>query len=203
MEDDAKGAEEQGLPDQHTAATTPALRGPARSTQPPQTAAATPRTNMNRVKIQFRSATSQSQLVVKSTFQMLEPAGQLSGLPPPTARDNGSQKTLKPYAIPMHKWIANAAGGTNHRLYVAAATVRSRSNSPGAELLRPVERCWHSWCSPCYFFVVVRSEAGVMCGPRVAPPPLAPIDRVRHPPPPSAPRSLGASVDPRISADGR
>ena len=30
-------------PHQHTAATTPALRGPARSSQPPQTAAAEPR----------------------------------------------------------------------------------------------------------------------------------------------------------------
>ena len=70
-------------PDQHKAATTPALRGPARSSQPPQTAAAMPRTTMNRVNIQFRSATSQSQLVVNSAFRMLDPAGQASGLPPP------------------------------------------------------------------------------------------------------------------------
>src|ERR1700733_973734 len=92
-------------PDQQMAAITPALRGPARSSQPPQTAAAMPKTTINRVNTQFRSATSQSQLVVNKAFRMPDPAGQATGLLPPMARDNGSQKTLKPYAIPMQRWI--------------------------------------------------------------------------------------------------
>ena len=75
---------------------TPALRGPERSSQPPQTAADTPKKTMNRVNAQFRSETSQSQLVVNRAFIMPEPAGQANGLAPPTARDSGNQKTLKP-----------------------------------------------------------------------------------------------------------
>ena len=68
-------------PDQQTAETTPALRGPARSSHPPQTAAATPRKTMNSVNTQLRSATSQSQLVVNSALTMPEPAGQATGFP--------------------------------------------------------------------------------------------------------------------------
>src|SRR3954470_5457133 len=103
-------------PHQHRAETTPVLRGPTRSTQPPQTAAAAPRKKMNRVNTQFRSATSQSQLVVNRAFRRPEPAGQAGGFAPPMARDSGSQNTLKPYAMPMHRWIASAAGGTSQRL---------------------------------------------------------------------------------------
>jgi hypothetical protein len=40
----------------------------------------------------------------------------------------GNQKTENPYAIPMHKWIANAAGGTSQRLNRGPATVRSRDS---------------------------------------------------------------------------
>jgi hypothetical protein len=58
---------------------------------------------MNRVNTQFRSATSQSQLVVNKAFRMPEPAGQFTGLLPPIARDSGSQKTLNPYAIPIQR----------------------------------------------------------------------------------------------------
>jgi hypothetical protein len=83
-------------PDQQTAAATPALRGPARSSQPPHSAAATPRKKMNRVNTQLRSATSQSQLVVNRAVKMDDPAGQASGLLPPISCDSGSQNTLKP-----------------------------------------------------------------------------------------------------------
>ena len=54
-------------PDQHSAATTPALRGPARSSQPPQMAAETPSSTKNSVNIQPMLATRQSQVVVKSS----------------------------------------------------------------------------------------------------------------------------------------
>src|SRR6476659_1195290 len=47
-------------PHQHTAATTPALRGPARSSQPPQRAALDPRNTKNTVYIQPRLGLSQS-----------------------------------------------------------------------------------------------------------------------------------------------
>jgi hypothetical protein len=42
----------------------------------------------------------------------------------------GSQKTEKPYDIPMHRWIASAAGGTNQRLNCGPAMVRSRDSRP-------------------------------------------------------------------------
>ena len=54
-------------PPQHSAATAPALRGPARSSQPPQIAAETPSTTKNSVYIQPMLATFQSQVVVKSS----------------------------------------------------------------------------------------------------------------------------------------
>ena len=43
----------------------------------------------------------------------------------PIARLRGSQKTLNPYAIPMERWMASAAGGTSHRLNPGCATIRS------------------------------------------------------------------------------
>jgi hypothetical protein len=46
----------------------------------------------------------------------------------PKARASGSQNTLKPYAMPMQRWIASAAGGMSHRLNPGAATMRSRSS---------------------------------------------------------------------------
>ncbi len=129
MKGNADGTEEQ------TAApaeggNNPALRGPERSNQPPQTAAATPRKKMNRVNTQLRSATLQSQVVVTSASMIPALGAQATGLPPVSARLNGSQKTLNPYAMPMHRWIANAAGGTNHRLKPGGAMVRARDSRP-------------------------------------------------------------------------
>jgi hypothetical protein len=43
-------------------------------------------------------------------------AGHATGAVTPTAWLSGSQNTLNPYAIPMDRWIASAAGGTSHRL---------------------------------------------------------------------------------------
>ncbi len=77
------------------AATTPALRGPARSSQPPHNAAAAPRNTKKRVKIQPRSAIGQSQLVVNSA-ETSERPGHTTGFCTPSARDSGSQNTLKP-----------------------------------------------------------------------------------------------------------
>ena len=71
------------------------MRGPARSSQPPQMAAAEPRKTKNRVYIQPRSATRQSQLVVNSEPTSVR-SGQSTGLVSPIARDSGSQNTLKP-----------------------------------------------------------------------------------------------------------
>ena len=54
-------------PPQQHAATTPALRGPTRSSQPPQSAADTPSTTKNSVYIQPMLAMRQSQVVVNSS----------------------------------------------------------------------------------------------------------------------------------------
>src|SRR5215831_3946932 len=89
-------AEKTRPPHQHSAATKPALRGPARSSQPPQTAAAAPRNTKNRVYIHPRSLTFQSQVVVN-----IRPTNDISGGQAidcliPSARESGSQNTLKP-----------------------------------------------------------------------------------------------------------
>ena len=57
-------AEMTNPPHQQNAATTPALRGPTRSTQPPQIAAEEPRKMKKSIYIGARSTTRQSQLVV-------------------------------------------------------------------------------------------------------------------------------------------
>src|SRR5438445_7507553 len=88
-------------PHQHSADTKPALRGPARSSQPPQIAAETPSTTKNKVYIQPMLATFQSQVVVNSSCQ--SESVHAFGAVRPIARDSGSQKTLKPYAMPMHR----------------------------------------------------------------------------------------------------
>src|SRR5215471_18298728 len=116
-------------PAQHRAATAPALRGPTRSSQPPHCAAETPSTTKNSVYIQPRLATRQLQVVVNSSPASEMFAQDGSGVPP-IARDSGSQNTLKPYAMPMHRWMHNAAGGTSQRLNPAAAMMRSRSSRP-------------------------------------------------------------------------
>ena len=82
-------------PHQHNAATTPALRGPARSSQPPQTAAETPNNTKNKVNIQPRLAMRQSQVVVNNS-SISDISGQATDLLMPMARDSGIQNTLKP-----------------------------------------------------------------------------------------------------------
>ena len=58
-------------PHQQSAATTPALRGPTRSSQPPQMAAEVPSSTKNSVYIQPRSNWVQSQLVVNSALPVM------------------------------------------------------------------------------------------------------------------------------------
>src|SRR5262245_6343772 len=101
-------AEMKKLPPQHSAATTPALRGPSRSTKRPKMAAEEPSRTKN------------------SEYMMLS---LLIGVP----RDceSGSQKTLTPYAMPIERWIASAAGGTSQRLYPVGAMIRSLAKRPG------------------------------------------------------------------------
>src|SRR6478672_3406328 len=117
-------------PHQHTAATTPALRGPARSSHPPNTAAAEPRNRKNIANIQVTSLLRQSQVVVVSADSS-DMSLHSTDLVMPSARDIGIQNTLKPYAMPMHRWIASAAGGTSQRLNPGLATMRSRSRRLG------------------------------------------------------------------------
>ncbi len=84
-------------PHQHTALTTPALRGPARSSQPPQMAAAQPRKTKKSVYIQPSVATCQSQLVVNNCAK--KPMSLAQAAPAPAvckALDSGSQNTEKP-----------------------------------------------------------------------------------------------------------
>src|SRR6478672_5881671 len=85
-------------PHQHTAATTPALRGPARSSQPPQTAAAMPRIRKNSVNIHPRVEMCQSQLL--ANHSPTKPTSLPHVLAPPPAidscLDSGSQNTEKP-----------------------------------------------------------------------------------------------------------
>src|SRR5579862_517950 len=103
-------------PHQQMAATMPALRGPACSSHPPQRAAAEPRNTKNIVYIHPSIEIFQSHVVAMISAKNDMSAGQATDLVRPTARDSGSQNTLKPYAIPMHRWIARAAGGTSQRL---------------------------------------------------------------------------------------
>src|ERR1700733_1974928 len=122
-------------PAQQHAATAPALRGPTRSSQPPQIAAETPSRTKKSVNIQPMLAMRQSQVVVKISCKNVM-SGHALGCVIPSARDNGSQNTEKPYAMPMHKWMQSAAGGTSQRLNPALAIVRSRSRSRPAGPMR-------------------------------------------------------------------
>ena len=83
-------------PHQHKVETKAALRGPTRSSQPPQIAAEEPRNTKKSVYIQPRSATFQSQEVVKSEVIKPASAAQATGLVMPTAWLSGSQNTEKP-----------------------------------------------------------------------------------------------------------
>src|SRR6202034_4040379 len=86
-------------PHQQRAATKPALRGPARSSQPPQIAAADPSTTKKRVNIQPRLEIRQSQVVVKSSPPS-ERSRQETVFVMPIARERLSQKTLPWLAMP-------------------------------------------------------------------------------------------------------
>src|SRR5690349_4776740 len=104
-------------PHQHTAATTPVLRGPERSAQPPNSAEADPRNTKNRMNIHCNSGIFQSQVVLtlrdrKSSIQytasrsqagLVAGAGHCTDLVIPIACDSGNQNTEKPYAMPMHR----------------------------------------------------------------------------------------------------
>jgi hypothetical protein len=83
-------------PHQHIAETRPALRGPTRSSQPPQIAADDPRNTKKRVYIQPRSLIFQSQLAVNRAETNDMSAGQATDLSVPIACESGSQNTLKP-----------------------------------------------------------------------------------------------------------
>lgn len=83
-------------PHQHSAETNPALRGPTRSSQPPQIAAAAPSSTKNSVYIQPRLATFQLQVVVNSSVARLMPSQTSFDAGLTRACDNGNQNTLKP-----------------------------------------------------------------------------------------------------------
>src|SRR4051812_25165740 len=74
-------------PHQQIAATTPALRGPACSSQPPQIAAADPRNTKKSVNIQPSVLIFQSQPVAKSEATNDMSAGHATDLVMPTARE--------------------------------------------------------------------------------------------------------------------
>src|SRR5208283_4486573 len=107
-------------PAQQQAATAPALRGPTRSSQPPQIAADTPSRTKKSVNIQPMLAMRQSQVVVNNSWTSVM-SGQVLAAVIPSARDSGSQNTLNPYAMPMQRWMQSAAAGTSQRLKPALA----------------------------------------------------------------------------------
>lgn len=72
------------------------MRGPTRSSQPPQIAAEEPSSTKNSVYIQPRSATFQSHAVVNSEAARPTSAAQATGLVMPIAWLSGSQNTEKP-----------------------------------------------------------------------------------------------------------
>ena len=81
-------ADTKNPPLQQHAATTPALRGPSRSTHAPNSAADDPSITKNSVNIQ------PSVLIFQSSG---------ADAVIPMARLSGSQNTLNPYAMPMHR----------------------------------------------------------------------------------------------------
>ena len=126
-------------PHQQIADTTPALRGPdALEPAAPQRRGRSEEDEEQRVD-PAEVATRQSQVVVTSARASVRSA-QTTGCVTPSARDSGSQNTLKPYAIPMQRWMASAAGGTSQRLNPGAAMMRSRSRSPAKRTRRLLPR---------------------------------------------------------------
>ena len=124
-------AEITSPPHQHNAETTPAFRGPECSSQPPQMAAEQPRKMKNRVKIQLSIEIGQSQSDANTWARKLMFGAQATGAVIPMALDSGNQNTEKPYAMPMHRWMANAAGGTSQRLKPGLAMMRSLDKNAG------------------------------------------------------------------------
>ena len=121
-------------PHQQSAAKTPALRGPTRSSQPPQIAAAEPRKTKKSVYSTVTSDRCQSYWVVNSMVMMLASAGAAIDLSTPSMRVSGSQNTENPYAMPIQRWMARAAGGTSQRLNPGRAMVLARSSNPAPGL---------------------------------------------------------------------
>src|SRR6218665_644692 len=126
-------AENNMPPHQHRADTTPTLRGPTRSSHPPQSEADDPSKTKNRMYIQPRVETFHSQVVVKSCAK-ISCLSHASEFLIPSALDNGSQNTENPWAMPKPRGMARAAGGTNHRLKPGPATMCSLSRRPGLSL---------------------------------------------------------------------
>src|SRR6218665_1573770 len=87
-------AENNMPPHQHRADTTPTLRGPTRSSHPPQSEADDPSKTKNRMYIQPRVETFHSQVVVKSCAKR-SCLSHASEFLIPSALDNGSQNTEK------------------------------------------------------------------------------------------------------------
>ena len=83
-------------PHQHNALTTPALRGPARSSQPPHSAAEQPRNTKNKVYIHPSVEIFQSQVVVNNSAKKPTSGPHLIASLMPSAFDNGNQNTEKP-----------------------------------------------------------------------------------------------------------
>ena len=142
MDVDAQAAEISRPPHQHSAETKPALRGPARSSQPPQIAAETPSSTKKNVYIQPRSNWLQLQSVAMSACSV--PAAFSPNVTAP-AEHSGSglavgadERALQ--RLPEHReavghadaqWMHSAAGGTSQRLKPGLAMMRSLESSAG------------------------------------------------------------------------
>src|ERR1700677_40161 len=101
----------------HRADTNIDLRGPARSTQRPNTAAARPRMAMAMENIQpisFKFQSPGTECVMPRTLV------------------SGRLNVENAYACPMERCTASAAGGTKKRLYPGGAMVFSRSKKDEA-----------------------------------------------------------------------
>jgi hypothetical protein len=80
---------------------------PARSSQPPHAAADKP----SKTKKEGVHPAETGDVPVAVDGEKLadkQRSGQATLLSRPTARDSGNQKTLKPYAIPMQRWMQSA-----------------------------------------------------------------------------------------------
>src|ERR1700680_297556 len=105
-------------PPQQQAAIAPDFRGPSRSAHAPKSAADEPSTTIANVNVQPSVLIFQS-----SGAECVMPIAWLSG----------SQNTLNPYAMPIDRWIARAAGGTSQRLNPGAAMMRSLESRSAME----------------------------------------------------------------------